>query len=251
MVSIFYTEEYQNEFMGPLPSSRKGYRYSIADDTYVEADEFVNIEGGLYQFYVAWDRQTNTAYNYTSGEGVGNKTPIKATNIDTGEITESPDYGYRTKPHFSPDNSRIAVLVEGDPVTVHLFKTEDIESPYQTLTLSDMSSDMIYTAAWSHDNSKLAVGFDTEIYLADIESETSTLLYTIEGRNSSYLNWERNYLLFSPEDTYLVFADFSNSDQTLTNLDSENDIVILTSINLETLEVQKVLEKSGWGYISG
>jgi len=231
------SEEYHNEFYGSLPTSATHYRYDIAKNTYTNANELLGSSGsvGNYYgtFYEVWDRENSIGYNYLSGEGIGNKTPISAHYFDTDDVIESTDYGYGSKPSFNADGTKVAVPAESDngSLIVYLYNLPNIEEPYQTLELIDLATRPT-TLSWSRDNTKLAVGYNEKIYIIDILTQEVSLVFEDDTLGIAYMHWDRNNLIFSPTDNYLFFIDFDNTNQN--NLRDGNNKFYINAVDVES-----------------
>lgn len=244
------SEEYKNEFMGPQPVNHTNYQYNLTADTYSETDSFSST------FYRIWDRQGNFAYNFPSGEGIGNVTPIKRYDIKSEDILQSPEYGNNSGPGFSTDGKWAAVPVpSSSPLQIHIFALPDVLQPIRTLTLpeirdADTSGNQIgyvYDVAWSPDNSDIILSFKSRIFLIDAISGQASLVFENKGIDSSYTGWSY-YPTTSLSGRYVFWIDYDNSNQQ-TKL-KENNIFELKVYDVSTGETKTLFTSTGESRIS-
>lgn len=231
------SEEFRNEFAGPLPVSRRQIIYDLANDEWKDSDAISRareLVGEDFIAFVRWDNVDNVLYGHVSAEGIGNRQPVYAVDLDDGSVRRTPAGDDPLKPFFSPSLEKI-VLHDVRGNSLQVFDARDLDAPEKALDLGDIGADSIYAIAWSSDEAEIALGCDDRIYTLDLETGDHFLRWSDDTLGQAYMHWDRNHLICSPAGKGLIFVDYDNVNQVDKNtmFRDENNRFLLTASDLE------------------
>jgi len=254
------SEEYKNEFAGPLPVSEKYYQYDIANNTVKDADYINEIwsltgiaSGPLSNLSLdVWDDKKNIFLGHLVGEGIGHSTPVYSVDLNNKKITETKQM-MEAQPFFNQwgkGGDFVITKKSDEKLTLAFYdiaQPQKEEKSYQ-LTIPDPIYGLS-TVVWN--DQKAIIVFKNQFDELNLTTGTQREVYKDFDQAPSLANFNWYSVNFL-DNNHIIFVDWESTNKNDPINGKHVNIIKTVDLNTnETQEIYRSISEEGSGFNLG
>jgi len=211
----------------------------------VDAKKAANQEYPVYFSY--WDSEKAVIFGNISADGMGNSAPVFRFDINSKKITQTVGYSAND---VSGSRSFSMMGFNSDMSQFVLSETDESKN-FQGLVVFDSTSmkevarhnlknlfaknEGVMSIVWDQGSGPIYFSSERSVFVLDIATSTTKIIYTDDTADSSGLYWDWNRMVLTPNGRYLLLIDYYNPDKAINTVvtTSDNNTRILKAIDLK------------------